>query len=510
MTYQNAPTLGLVELPIQSLIDTDGGDWSLPSCYPLTSKMILMSSLQAAGFDARLVDLRKGDYQEVYGTTTWRGTTLIKRYEGTKITSLDPTAYDAWAVTNNYTQYRDMAFMTIRHLAKGGKPIVVGGSDAIANPHLYLEAGAAAVVKDKSGGANIAIFDHVLGQPQREKLTGVILADGSEYPIKLPPMSPQDWALPSASVIQQCFGHDLFEYAKGNLDKNVSSILFDVGCDRKCDFCQTPTYKMGYSRMTPERAYEWLAAHKAAGADSFHCYSDQFLGRILFKNGRQEVLDIMQSMREVELPVGWINGLELKKATFGRGYDRQGDDLTPDEELVNALWGWDGKRGAYWAYIPAERPVFGRESYAKLLPWQQHREMMKIIVRAGIPRIEYGFIIGLAEDSHETMLQLEEVFSELYQELKTINPELLMLMIPLAISPIPGTPQDEIIRKSGLLKFNDPELIGGFWTVCADTHHMSYEEVADWQLRFMRIGDIPPIFEDLPALRVSRQAATCR
>jgi hypothetical protein len=509
-TNQKAPTIGLVELPIQSLIDPDGGDWSLPSCYPLTSKLILMSSLQAGGFDAQLIDMREGDYQEVYGTVMWRGVTLSKRYEGTKISSLDPKAYDAWGVTNNYTQYRDMAMMVIRHLATGGRPIVVGGSDAIANPQLYLQAGAVAVVKDKSGGANLAIFDYVLGRPMREKLTGVILADGTQYPLRLPPMSPQDWALPSVEVARQCLGVDLFKHAKSDTSTKVGSIIFDVGCDRKCDFCQTPTYQMGYSRMTAERARQWLARQKEAGADTFQCYSDQFLARVLFKEGRQEVLDIMQAIREIEIPVGWINGLELKKATKGRGYERNPDDLILDEELVNALWGWDGKRGCYWAYIPAERPVIGRESYAKLLPWQQHREMMRAIVRSGIPRIEYGFIIGLAEDSHETMLRLEESFTELYQELKAINPELLMLMLPLAISPIPGTPQDEIIRKSGLLRFDDPELIGGFWTVCADTLHLSYEEVADWQLRLMRIGDIPPIFEDLPALRLSQKAAILR
>ncbi|MFB2970489.1 radical SAM protein [Aerosakkonema sp. BLCC-F183] len=507
LTNHKTSSIGLVELPVQSLIDSEGGDWALPSCYPLSSKQVLMASLQAGGFDAQLVDLRVGDYVEEYGTVTWRGEKLTKRYEGTKISSLDPQVYDAWGVTSNYMQYRPQALEAIRHLSSAGKPVVVGGSDAFALPQLYLEAGASAIVTDKTGGANWAIFDYVLNRPIREKLTGVILADGSQFPQRLPPMTPQDWPLPSVDVARQCLGVDLFKHAQSETEKRVGSVIFDIGCDRKCDFCQTPTYKMGYGRMTPARARQWLAIQKEAGAESFQCYSDQFLARLLFKDGRQEVLDIMQAVRDVGVNVSWINGLELKKATKGRGYERESEDLIPDEELVQALWGWDGKVGCNWAYIPAERPVFGRESYAKLLPWQQHREMMRAIVRTGIPRIEYGFIIGLAEDSHETMLRLEEAFTELYQDLKSINPSLIMLTLPLAISPIPGTPQDELIRKSGLLKFDDPEIIGGFWTVCADTYHMSYEEVADWQLRLMRIGDIIPIFEQLPALRLSRKIA---
>jgi hypothetical protein len=68
--------------------------------------------------------------------------------------------------------------MTICHLSQSGKPVVLGGSDAIALPDTYLQAGATAIVLDQSGGANVAIFDHVLGRPMGDQLSGVILADG--------------------------------------------------------------------------------------------------------------------------------------------------------------------------------------------------------------------------------------------------------------------------------------------------------------------------------------------
>jgi hypothetical protein len=456
---------------------------------PLSSKLILVSNLQQGGFDAQLVNLRDGTYEEEYGTVTWGGINLTKSYVGQRIWEVDPQAYDAWGVTNNFLQYREVAFMVIRYLSSAGKPVVVGGSDAIASPHLYLQAGASAVVTDKSGGANWAIFDHVLGQPMREPLSGVILADGSQYPLRKPPLSPEDWPLPSLDLVKQCLGKNFWAPEKERPILPMGSIMADLGCDRKCSFCQTPTYGTGYRRMSPKRTLQWYELQTEAGAKSVVSHSDQFLGRVLFKEGRQEILDITRGIREMGQAVIWGNGLELKKATLGRGYDRKSDDLKPDEELVNALWGWDGKVGCYQAFIPAERPFLGRKSYAKLLPWQQHIEMLRTIVRAGVPRILYGVVIGLPDDSNETMLFLEEALAELYQDLKRINPLLELWIEPSVICPIPGTPQSQTITQSGLLRFEDPVIRGSFELGSADTHHLSYVEVYQWRNRLRNVAN---------------------
>lgn len=489
LEIETAPRIGLVELPALKLVDPEGKNWTeFYKNTVLPSKQILLANLRAGGFNAQLVDLRKGDWEEEYGTVTWRDMTLSKRYCGTRISSLDPQSFDAWGVTNNFMQNRSIALMVIRHLASGGKPVVVGGSDTIASPKLYLEAGATAVVTDKSGAANWPIFDYVLKRPMREALSGVILADGSQHPLRLRPLSPEEWPLPTLDVVEQCFGHRDPSIFDPRFNP-VGSVIPDMGCDRKCDFCQTPTYGTGYKRMSPSRALEWYALQKQAGAGLVSSVSDQFLGRVLFKDGKQEILDIMKGIREMGLALSWLNGLELRKATKGRGYDRNPDDLTPDYELVEAVWGWDGKVGTYEAYIPAERPVFGREAYAKLLPWQQHCEMVRAIVRAGVPRIEYGVIVGLPEDSHESMLRLEEALTEIYQEVKTINPSVGFDIDIFAIIPIPGTPQGCSLEQSGLVRFEDPEILAGFMTSSSDTRYMTYEEVADWQIRLTGIGN---------------------
>lgn len=484
-----APTIGLVEVPTLGLYDPQGKNWTpMFRRNPLLSKQVLLAHLQAGGFDARLVNLKDGDYREEFGRTPWKGSTLTKVYVGKKIGDLDPSAFDAWGVTANFMQEREISCMAIEHLSKTGTPVIVGGSDAIAAPQVYFQAGASAVVLDKSGAANWAIYDFAVGRTPREPLTGVILADGTQYAKRIPAMTPHEWPLPSVEVARQCLGT---EYSGERFLEEllpIGSIFSDIGCDRTCDFCQTPTYGTGYRRMTPERALEWLALQKEAGARSTVMVADQFLGRVLFPEGRDEVLEITRGARKLGMPLLWPNGLELRKATLGRGRNYDNSDLTPDEELVEALWGWDGKVGGFLAYVPAERPVVGKQPYAKILPWQQHCNMLRAIVRAGLPVLVYGVIVGLAQDTHEELLNLEKAIIDIRQELKSINPDLEFQVASYSISPIPGTPQWDYLTQSGLLKVQDPSVVGEFWTASCDTHHLTYEEVSDWQVRLAEIG----------------------
>jgi hypothetical protein len=72
---------------------------------------------------------------------------------------------------------------------------------------------------------------------------------------------------------------------------------------------------------------------------------------------------------------------------------------------------------------------------------------------------------------------------------------------PFSIRPIPGTPQADQLRKAGLLRFEDSAIKGGFWTACADTNHLSYEEVSDWQLRiYNELSDPEPGWQGITAL----------
>lgn len=99
----------------------------------------MLSSRQDAGFDTHLHDLGNGDYQKEYGKVSWGYLEFTLIYIGGKIDAFDPLAYNAWGVTNNFSQTCETACLTIKHLASKGRPVVVGGSDAIAeSPFLQL------------------------------------------------------------------------------------------------------------------------------------------------------------------------------------------------------------------------------------------------------------------------------------------------------------------------------------------------------------------------------------
>ncbi|MBV7332014.1 radical SAM protein [Chloroflexi bacterium TSY] len=453
----------------------------------MVSKQILMPTLQSGGWDVEFINLKHGDYEEEHGRVTWDGMDMSKVYVGRKITEIDPTAYDVWGLTNNFSQHREVTCMVIKHLTKGGRPIVVGGSDCVAEPQTYFKAGAAAVVTDKSGGSNCKILDYIIGRGSSDDLSGVIFANGEIGTKWSRPLGAEEWPLPSLDTVHQCLGQEYWRKPFPEELLPVGAVIPDNGCDRKCDFCQTPTYRLGYKSMTPSRTLQWVEAQKEVGARSVLFTSDQFLARVLWENGREQVLEIMKGVREIGLPHHWPNGLELRKATLGRGFNHEDSDLTPDEELINALWGWDGKVGCFHAYIPGERPLIGRENYAKLLPWQQHCELMRSVVRSGVAAINYGVIIGFPDESHESLQTLEQALLELFDDLQQVNPALSFQVSCFGLLPIPGTPQGNSYRKSGLLRFDDPVLYGGFYTPSMDTHHLRYQEIAEWMHRLLAI-----------------------
>lgn len=489
MSSQSRISVGLVELPEIALYDPRGSSRAtVRKGSALISKQVLMASLEAGGFDVQLFNLKAGNDEEAYGEVEWNDVTLTKVMCGSSYRQIDPSACDVWGITSNFSQHRNAARIIIQHLRSKGRPVIVGGSDAIAEVNTYLEMGADAIVLDKSGAANWAVVDCLAGRSPRGTLSGVVFREPRDVSTRVVPMTPHEWPLPSRRVVEQCLGSEYWaEYFPESLLK-IGSIVTDIGCDRKCDFCQTPSYRVGYKSMSAEVAYQWLKAQKEAGAGSVIGSSDQFLARLLWDGGRDEVLEIMRGVHELELGILWANGLELRKATLGRGFSRGEVDLSPDEELIKALWGWNGTSGCYHAFIPAERPLHGRENYAKLLPWREHCELMKAIVRAGVPVLTYGCIIGFEDDDDRSLQLLEEGVWELFEELKRINPQLNFQIAPFSLSPIPGTPQGVRFRESGLLRFADPEIFGGVWVPCADTKYLSYKEIAQWQRRLLKIG----------------------
>lgn len=498
--------IGLVELPAIKLYDESGRNWTaLRKNEPLVSKQVLLAGLQAAGFRSTLVNMKHGEAEHEFGEVRWGGHTLTKVAVGRSIDDFAVDAFDVWGFTVNYMYERELAWNTIGRLASNGGRVIVGGSDALAIPERYLAAGATAVVTDKSGAINKAAVEFVLGLDRSEDWNCMTVAGrGILGRIRLP-RSPDQWALPSREVAASCLGTEHWEGGVPAALLPIGSIFPDIGCDRKCDFCQTPSYRLGYQCMSPATAISWFERQKEAGARSVICASDQFLGRVLWTEGREEVLEIMRGVHDLGLVVLWGNGLEIRKATVGRGF--RDSDPSPDEELCRALWGWDGAVGCYSAYIPGERPVGGETQYAKLLPWEQHVTLMRAIARTGIPDMTYGVIVGLPQDSHDELCRLEEALHGLCETLKRENAALRFRIVPYSIRPLPNTPQGDRLHSRKLIMSEDPIILGNFWTACANTDHLTYQDVAQWQSRLVSIGDVEERWQTVTGIITDRPTA---
>ena len=147
--------IGLVELPAIKLCDQHGRNWTAFRHHePLVSKQILLAQLRGLGFDVALVNLKSSNAEHTFGEVSWRNLSLRKIFVGKSIEEYPADAFDLWGFTINYMQEREIACDFIRYLKSHGARIIVGGSDAVAVPSVYVEAGATAVIVDKSGAIN--------------------------------------------------------------------------------------------------------------------------------------------------------------------------------------------------------------------------------------------------------------------------------------------------------------------------------------------------------------------
>lgn len=222
--------IGLIEIPAFKLIDPHGANWTaLRHREPLGSKQVLAGHLTHAGFDVEMVNLKATDQETELGEIAWRGMKLSKIAVGQSWRELDPQEHEVWGVTVNYLQERDVARSIIRHLARGKAKVIVGGSDAYVEPEPYLEAGACAVVRDKSGAANTSAVEYAMGREPRESLSGVCLPDGTQVPRRSPPMQPQYWHPPTADFVRQTLGMDYWEAPLADSLKPIGAVMLDIG-----------------------------------------------------------------------------------------------------------------------------------------------------------------------------------------------------------------------------------------------------------------------------------------
>lgn len=201
---------------------------------------------------------------------------------------------------------------------------------------------------------------------------------------------------------------------------------------------------------------------------------DSILGRLDFPNGREDVIEIFRLMRYHKFAWQFANGIEVGK-------------LWGDDELINILFGCEGRGnkrvGCYRAYIPLERLTdTAPKECGKLRPWKEMKEIVKDVVLAGVPTLNFGVIIGMPNDTIHTM----ETTLHRCQEIRDMclgirsEKELRIYFNIFCNILLPGTPDYK--KYSGKLAFSPeehPELWNFYTPVINGV--LNYIDIAKWR-----------------------------
>ena len=386
--------------------------------------------------------------------------------------SLD--ASDIVGINSNFTHSRRIASDFALH-AKSRNPraiVVVGGTEATADPVYYLKNGADVVVKGEGelcfpwliksiaygeGLESVPNISYVSGGQIHHNLDTFLNRSSSLNVDAMPP--------PNLDLV------DLTRYddtGEGSPPYGLSGPFISVetsrGCAQSCSFCATPFAKGRYRFMSLRTIGEHFKYFQSKGVGTLLFQEDNVLSRVhhrndgapLFAEGRQELLDMFALARDMGFSWEFTNGLEL-----GR-YESNG---RIDRELIDTMFwhGFDGGtlRGCYRATLPLENLTDeSSRLFRKLKPLGIMKEIIKAIVETGVHSLSFNLIIGRPEDSERELLLSYERCLAIRELCMRTNSNVRVYFNIYVLSLLPGTV--DYRKYKDLLAYDlekDPEVI---------------------------------------------------
>ncbi len=368
---------------------------------------------------------------------------------------------EAVILTNNFTQEAGVIGDLIESCKKVNPHIrvFVGGSDAgiktdEVNRQSYFYSRGADYIAPVCDG-EIILPSLLKGEPIGSQR---ILSNFDKVP---------DPALHLADLTRYIESHE------GPLPIRVSTPLMYLetsrGCKNMCDFCSTPFTKGKYRFMSQKRIEELLQFYKGKGISTLLLSEDNILSRLDLPNGRKMLLKWFKYMRNQGFAWEFSNGIEIGKLTGNGNFD---------EELIEALFGYDDSTGCYRSYIPLER--IDLHIYRKIKPFEIQKKILSLIVNQKVPLLNLGIIMGNPYETQGSLDTNEKRMNELMDMIsehsygKTQTYANIFLHIP-----IPGTKDYKKFHKEGRLEYDinkDPELFN-FYTSVVNGNHYSYHDL---------------------------------
>lgn len=459
-----------------------------------TAKRLRIHNLEER-FSFRIVDLqipstgKAQDRVEVkYGELSIEGLILEKFYVGRHIEDSrdDVLASDVIGINCNFTHSRGIVWLFIAYVRKLNSKclIVVGGTDASADPDAYLQRGADVAVK---GEGELSFPDLLAKFVQGESFVGIsnisykenqqIRTNDSSYlnasgMFDVDTMPPPDLDIVNIEHYTDT-GQGLPPLG---LEGPFISIETSRGCAQACSFCSSPTTKGRYRFMSTDKIRDHFEYFREKGIRSLLFQEDnvlsrvhQYKGKMVFENGRQELLSLMSLAREYEFNWEFTNGLE-----FGLFYR----DGLIDQELIDSLFYHKFERdkfvGCFRATIPLENVTDENfKAFRKLRQLDVGIDIIRSIVSTGVSSLTFNVIIGRPEDDEDTLVITYQRCMLIKRIVTEMNPKLRIYFAVFIATLLPGTKDFRLYKD--LLAFDldtDPEIITVF-AGCMKTPHFS-------------------------------------
>lgn len=418
-----------------------------------------------------LDDVSKWDQQlTAYGEVKY-GTSLLTKYivgDGMNRMKTELINKDVICITANFTCEANIVIQTIKSINRFSPHtlLIVGGRDASARAEYYLESGADIVA---IGDSDIALPEFIFKLYKGEPLNERLYKDRILF-------SPETINLDDHPFVDFTFIKERRErYNESGSGGFTRSILqkggiayFETsrGCKRECDFCTERLSQR--SEIALSTSFAAIQSYIDNNISTLMFADDNILQRIRGTNGDQELIEMFEFIRERRLSWEFPVGLELGKFMNLR-------DSKLRETLVRTMF-WNNDSidefcGAFRALIPMENSLSKNEdiqrTYTKIRKLDDNLRILEAIMQQGIPQINLGVMIGLPDESRESIETTKDRINQINHLRESVNNTIIKDIKTVinysifCVTPLPGTPLFEQMRKDNRIKYDidqDPEL----------------------------------------------------
>lgn len=398
--------------------------------------------------DVGILDMQADRTQTPYGTLPLGSLSLEKRRVGMTFEDADRQLADSdvVGVNANFTHSRRIIADLLSFLSfkQPERVLVVGGTDATAEPTFFLRNGADVVVR---GEGELVIRDLIRcidDGATLDTLPNISFVSNGEVhhnPTKFLRHQLDVNRLPphALDLVQLDSYIDTGEgFPPRGVKPPFISIETSRGCAQACSFCATPQTKGRFRYMNLEVAEEHLDYYQSQGVRTLLFQEDNLLSRIQVDHrsesaaGRANLLGLFALARERGFSWEFTNGIEYGQFELGGRIDRQ---------LIEAMF-WRGEDGAgcYRATLPLENVLDdGPMLFRKLKPASIGWPVIEAIAACDIEMLTFNVIVGRPNDSLRSLRTTYDRCQALRDLVTARSPDVEVYFNVYLLSLLPGT-----------------------------------------------------------------------